>query len=58
MLTVPVARIKVPVGTVSVTPELTVKLVHCISAVGGDVAQFAELAIVQTPDVVESEPSP
>jgi hypothetical protein len=57
-VTVPVAWIKVPVGTVSVMPNATVKLVHWMSVVGGLVTQLVLAVISQTPTVVASEPSP
>ena len=58
ILTVPVARITVPLGTVNVTLELTEKLVHWISVVGGLDTQLVSEVIAQTPVVVPSEPSP
>src|ERR1700733_12312136 len=58
IVTVPLARILVPLPTVNVTPELTEKLVHWMPAVGGVVTQLVVLVIAQTPFVVESEPSP
>jgi len=55
---VPVARIMVPLGTVSVIPVATVKFEHCTAAVGRLEIQFALALILQTPIGVPSEPSP
>jgi hypothetical protein len=53
MVTLPVARITVPLGTVSVTPEFTPKLVNCVLA-GGSAVQYAVPTRVYAPP----EPSP
>jgi hypothetical protein len=53
MVTLPVARITVPLGTVSVAPEATVKLVNCSVPLGGLDVQSAEPKLP-----APSEPSP
>jgi hypothetical protein len=49
----------VPLGTVRVTPDATVKLAHWMSVAGGVVTQLVGFDVMlQTPVVVVSEPSP
>jgi hypothetical protein len=58
IVTVPVAWMIVPVGTLSVTPPLIVKFVHWIPVPWSVVIQFVFDVILHTPALVPSEPSP